>query len=129
MVEFITANRALVSSKFDLAIDMARFEWAQILAFDGPVKPRITVDDLLGKNPKTLRLGLQPYLSVLICAMPWMILASSSSRMAFVARQATRLRNPINPASPPNRCGRRCPRASGFLSSCIDTTMSCITSD
>ena len=49
----------------ELAINMARFEWAQVVAFDGPSKPAITSDDILGVSPTKLRLGLQPYLSLL----------------------------------------------------------------
>ncbi len=47
------------------ALDMVRFEWAQIVAFDGPSKPSITVDDLLDESPMTLRMGLQPYITLL----------------------------------------------------------------
>jgi hypothetical protein len=48
-----------------LAIDMVRFEWAQVVAFDGPSKPVATPDDLIDTPPEKLRLGLQPYLSIL----------------------------------------------------------------
>ena len=48
-----------------LALDMARFEWAQVIAFDGPSKPPITTDQILDTPADTLRLGLQPYLSLL----------------------------------------------------------------
>jgi hypothetical protein len=48
-----------------LAIDMVRFEWAQVVAFDGPSKPVVTPDDLMDGSPESLRLGLQPYLSIL----------------------------------------------------------------
>src|SRR5580658_666433 len=34
-----------------MALNMARFEWAQVLAFDGRAEPPIGIDDLLGKNP------------------------------------------------------------------------------
>ena len=44
---------------------MVRFEWAQVVAFDGPSKPVITPDDLIDTPPDKLRLGLQPYLSIL----------------------------------------------------------------
>ena len=44
---------------------MARFEWARIVAFDGPSKPGITSDDILDAPAAKLRLGLQPYLSLL----------------------------------------------------------------
>jgi hypothetical protein len=48
-----------------LVMDMARFEWAQVVAFDGESKPALTVDDLLGCDPASLRLGVQPYLTLL----------------------------------------------------------------
>ena len=48
-----------------LALDMARFEWAQVVAFDGPSKPAVTTDDILDTPPSKLKLGLQPYLSLL----------------------------------------------------------------
>jgi Putative DNA-binding domain len=49
----------------EMALDMARFEWAQVVAFDGPSKPPITPDDILDTPPSKLRLGLQPYLSLI----------------------------------------------------------------
>lgn len=42
------------------ARDVARVEWAQTLAFDEPRKKPLLIDDLLGADPSTLRLGLQP---------------------------------------------------------------------
>src|SRR6185312_5635101 len=50
--------------------DMARFEWAQIVAFDSEARPPLTVNELLGKNPARLRLGLQPYLTLLELKYP-----------------------------------------------------------
>lgn len=49
----------------ELALDMALFEWAQVVAFDGAARPVVDLDDLLGSDPARLRLGLQPYLSFL----------------------------------------------------------------
>jgi hypothetical protein len=49
----------------ELALDMACFEWAQVVAFDGDARPAITPDDILDESPNTLQLGLQPYLSLL----------------------------------------------------------------
>ncbi len=49
----------------ELALDMVRFEWAQVVAFDGAAKPPVTPDDILDTPPSKLRLGLQPYLSLL----------------------------------------------------------------
>jgi hypothetical protein len=48
-----------------LALDMIRFEWAQVVAFDGPSKPVVTPDALIDTPPGELRLGLQAYLSIL----------------------------------------------------------------
>ncbi|MBW0000244.1 MAG: putative DNA-binding domain-containing protein [Verrucomicrobia bacterium] len=48
-----------------LALEMVRFEWAQVVAFDGPSKPAISPDDVLDLPPDRLRLNLQPYLSLL----------------------------------------------------------------
>jgi hypothetical protein len=67
---FIEKRPELVAPRFDLALDMARFEWAQVEAFDGPALPPITVDDLLGKDPAKIRLSLQPYMSVLQLRYP-----------------------------------------------------------
>jgi hypothetical protein len=44
---------------------MIRFEWAQVVAFDGASKPPVTPDDILDTPPSKLRLDLQPYLSLL----------------------------------------------------------------
>lgn len=54
-----------VSPRLELACDMARFEWAQVVAFDDESKAPITPDDILDQRPDKLRLGLQPYLSLL----------------------------------------------------------------
>ena len=48
-----------------MAIDLARFEWAQTLAFDEAQRTPLQGDALLGSDPTHLYLGLQPYLSLL----------------------------------------------------------------
>jgi hypothetical protein len=68
--DFIEKNPRLVAPRLDLAMDMARFEWAQVEAFDGKSLPPLTVDDLLGKNPASVRLMLQPYINVLQLRYP-----------------------------------------------------------
>jgi hypothetical protein len=67
---FIEKHPELVSPRFKLALEMARFEWAQVEAFDGKTLPALTVDDLLGKDPAKMRLALQPYVSVLQLRYP-----------------------------------------------------------
>jgi hypothetical protein len=49
----------------ELALDMARFEWAQVVAFDGPAREAIAPDDVLDTPPDKLNLRLQPYLTLL----------------------------------------------------------------
>ncbi|HSU66607.1 MAG TPA: hypothetical protein VLJ39_07035 [Tepidisphaeraceae bacterium] len=49
---------------------MARFEWAQVVAFDGEAKPALAADDLLGADPAKLRLAMQPYLTLLNLQYP-----------------------------------------------------------
>lgn len=42
------------------ALDVARVEWAQTLAFDEAWRKPLRIDYVLGTNPTALRLGLQP---------------------------------------------------------------------
>ena len=67
--KFIEDEPAFSAPHTDLAIDMARFEWAQVVAFDGLALPAITQDEILDAGP-ALRVGLQPYLTVMECAYP-----------------------------------------------------------
>lgn len=62
---FVRAEPKWVAPRSELALDMVRFEWAQVVAFDGPAQPLILPDDVLDASPGELRLGLQPYLSLL----------------------------------------------------------------
>ena len=54
-----------------LARDLVRLEWAHIVAFDGEALPPLEIDALLdGRDPATLRLAFQPYLTFLACDYP-----------------------------------------------------------
>ena len=63
--QFLREEPQWIAPHEELALDMARFEWAQVVAFDDAARPKITTDDLLDTPPAKLRLGLQPYLSLL----------------------------------------------------------------
>ncbi len=63
--EFIRATPRLTAPRTALAHAVARFEWAQTVAFDGEARPVLTPGDLAGTPPTRLRVGLQPYLSLL----------------------------------------------------------------
>jgi putative DNA-binding protein len=53
-----------------LALDMVRLEWAEINAFDGKRQNPLTPADLAEANPAKLRLGLQPYITLLDLKYP-----------------------------------------------------------
>ncbi|MFZ0641788.1 MAG: DNA-binding domain-containing protein [Candidatus Acidiferrales bacterium] len=54
----------------NLAVDMARLEWADIEAFDGKREPSLKPEELAGANPAKLRLRLQPYIGLLDLRYP-----------------------------------------------------------
>jgi hypothetical protein len=62
---FIRQNPKWVAPQKEIALEMARFEWAQVVAFDGPAKPVLTTDDVLDAPPEKLKVGLQPYVTLL----------------------------------------------------------------
>lgn len=62
---FIRANPKLTSAQHGIAIEIARFEWAQVLAFDEAALKPLNIDDLLGSDPTVLTLKLQPHISLL----------------------------------------------------------------
>jgi hypothetical protein len=63
--KFLRADPKWVAPQERLALDMVRLEWAHIVAFDEGAKPVVHVDNLLGRKPSKVRLGLQPYIALL----------------------------------------------------------------
>jgi hypothetical protein len=63
--KFIRENPKYTEPKTQLCQEMVSFEWAQVVAFDGPANPPLGIDDLLGSKPTKLRLAIQPYISLL----------------------------------------------------------------
>ena len=62
---FLREEPKWIAPKEELGLDMARFEWAQVIAFDEAAEAPITPDDVLETPPAKLRLRLQPHLSLL----------------------------------------------------------------
>jgi hypothetical protein len=62
---FVAANPDLTAPQTDMALDMVRFEWAQVEAFDGAEKRPLKPPDMEGRDPSVTRLALQPYLTLL----------------------------------------------------------------
>ncbi len=67
---FILANPGLTAPRTRLAAEIARFEWAQTVAFDGASRPVVPPSDLARTPPHRLRLGLQPYVTLLDLRYP-----------------------------------------------------------
>lgn len=90
-----------------LALDIARFEWAQTVAFDEAALPVITAEQIAATPPWRLRLGLQPYVTLLALEYPvddYVIavkkrdaLRSQASNASTAARRTTRERKVARP--------------------------------
>jgi hypothetical protein len=65
LVSFLETNPALTHPRTALALDVARVEWARVLAFDDPERPVLTAKQIAKTPADRLRLGLQPYISLL----------------------------------------------------------------
>jgi|SRR5678815_5065804 hypothetical protein len=62
---FITAHSEMVAPHQRLALDMVRVEWARVVAFDGPERPRLDPARVAKIPPDRLRIGVQPYVTLL----------------------------------------------------------------
>jgi hypothetical protein len=62
---FLEAEPRWIAPAQNLALDMARLEWAHVEAFDNEAKPPLEVDSLLDADPVHIRLQLQPHLTLL----------------------------------------------------------------
>jgi hypothetical protein len=71
LAPFIAEEPGWTAPHTALAHAVARFEWAQTVAFDGEARPVLTRDDLADSPPARLRLALQPYISLL--ALDWAV--------------------------------------------------------
>ena len=67
---FLRAHPELTAPHERLALDMVRVEWARVLAFDEPGKPALDPKKITATAADRLRIGLQPYLTLLTLAHP-----------------------------------------------------------
>lgn len=70
LAQFIAEEPLLTAPRTALALDVARFEWAQTVAFDGESRPSFEPEKIGRTAPGRLRMGLQPYLSLLSLGYP-----------------------------------------------------------
>jgi hypothetical protein len=68
--QFIREEPRWTAPRTALAHTVARFEWAQTVAFDGADRPVLTPAYIARTPPAQLRPGLQPYLSLLALDYP-----------------------------------------------------------
>jgi len=105
---FVAEHPRLTAPRTALAREIARFEWAQTVAFDGPSRPALTLAQFGAVSPSRLRLGLQPYLTLLVLEHPlddWVIAVKRRNALRGAASQAIaaeaggtrRLRRPAPP--------------------------------
>jgi hypothetical protein len=67
---FIVENPSITAPRTALASEIARFEWAQTVAFDGESLPVVDAGLLARTPPSRLRLGIQPYVTLLALRYP-----------------------------------------------------------
>jgi len=70
LAQFIREEPRWTAPHTALAQTVARFEWAQTLAFDEAKLPVLTADDISKTPPERLRLRLHPYVSLLALDYP-----------------------------------------------------------
>ena len=110
-MEFLRENPRLTAPRSALAVEIARFEWAQTVAFDGEARPVLTAEDLARMPPSKLRLGLQPYLTLLDLRHPIDTFVISVKRREVMRSEASN--TPDSSASSPAAARRpRLPRLS-----------------
>jgi hypothetical protein len=65
LVAFVAAEPRFSAPRTALALTVARFEWAQTVAFDGEQRPVLTAAQIARTPADRLRVDLQPFLSLL----------------------------------------------------------------
>jgi hypothetical protein len=71
LVQFTEENPEWGGRRQRAFVEMARFEWAQVVAFDREFLPALNLTSLAGKNPDQLLFRLQPYLTLLELNYPF----------------------------------------------------------
>jgi len=121
LVQFITEEPKWTAPNHRMALDMARFEWAQVEALTD-LDALLSPDELLGANPSKLKLGLQPYITLLELAYPL------DDFVIAVKKQSRALRSETSNAVDEERTSRqtrqvRLPKPAQTLLAVTDTEM------
>jgi hypothetical protein len=70
LADFIRTHPKSTAPHTALAVEVARFEWAQTVAFDEVASPVVSPDAIAKTSPAKLRLQLQPYVTLLALQHP-----------------------------------------------------------
>jgi hypothetical protein len=70
LAAYLAAHPDLVAPYGDLAREMVAVEWARVVAFDGEKKPVIDPSGFARRDPAKIKLGLQPYITLLELRYP-----------------------------------------------------------
>lgn len=68
--QFILEEPQWSAPRTELAAEIARYEWARTVAFDGEARPLLSAKEIAATPPARLRLGLQPYVTLLALEHP-----------------------------------------------------------
>ena len=115
MVRFLQEN-PLWAHPYEIpALEMARLEWAQVVAFDGEAGKPVALDRLGAVSPEEIHLRLQPYATLLELTYPVeRVVMRLLRREAGLRAESS---NAVEAVSPPERraMGRRLRPAPGWL--------------
>ena len=104
LVDFIVDHPRLTAPRTALAVEVARFEWAQTVAFDGEALPVVSASDF-GKRPASrIRMGLQPYVTLLDLKHPIDTFVISVKRRQVMRSEAS---NTPGSSAPAPRAARK----------------------
>ncbi len=110
LVGFIQAEPRWTAPHQELAVDMARLEWAHIEAFDNAAKAPAALDDLLGLSAAQIHLRLQPHITLLQLAYPldnYLIALRENTRLRGEASHAVENARAHSPARAPKLPARQ----------------------
>lgn len=85
LTAFLESNPRLTHPRTALALDVARVEWARVLAFDEPARKIVDPAKLARTPPGRLKLAFQPYITLLELSHPVDDLMRKLKRTEFSA--------------------------------------------
>ncbi|BCU76413.1 DNA-binding domain-containing protein [Luteolibacter sp. LG18] len=68
--QFLTGHPETITPHGMLATEMAAVEWARVIAFDGEQRPKLDAEEFVTRQPESMVLDVQPYISLLELRYP-----------------------------------------------------------